>query len=75
MHATGLPGWLEPASDRNSRPHVAIGVLCLDRAGAGTWQPRSRQGVLCRDRALWALGHEHGQGRDRIWTRQGGLVS
>ena len=71
----GLRGQLERARDRNSRPRVATGVLCRDKAGVGTGRPRSRQGVLCRDKALWVVGRDHGQCRNRIWTRQGGLVS
>ena len=32
-------------------------------------------GVLYSDRALKALGRDRGQCLDRVWTRQGGLVS
>ena len=52
VRVTGLHGRLGRARDRNSRPRVTTGFLCLDRAGAGTGRLRSQQGVLCRNRAL-----------------------
>ena len=63
MHKPGLRGRLGPAGDRNSRPRVTIEVFCHDRPRAGTETPMSRQGVLCRNKALWAIGRDHGQCR------------
>ena len=43
--------------------------------GLGLGDQGRDRGVHCRDRALWALGRDHGQCRHRVWRRLRGLVS